>query len=255
MSDNFVRKSRHNSAASRYRSDQILSRNKMASVQQFIRHILRGSTRSLSTTRALSSKTRDYPNEPRVGVGVVIFRRQPATSSSPQVLLIKRGKAPNKGWWSFCGGSQELGETLVECAMREAEEEIGLKLRCTTSPTPPSLSSSTSPPPSSTTLPSDSNNGGGPVSISLDYPTPFTAVDVITRDSNNTINFHYAIVEVAARLENPWQEPTVGGDVLAAEWWSADELYKIEKLVPNIIPVVEEAVRRFHWEEEEEEGR
>lgn len=221
----------------------------MAPVQQFIRHILRrGSTRSLSTTRALSSKTRDYPDEPRVGVGIVVLRR-PATSSSPEVLLIKRGKAPNKGWWSFCGGSQELGETLVECAMREAEEEIGLKLRCTTQPTSPSPPSTS--PPSSTTLPHDSNNGGGPVSTSLNYPTPFTAVDVITQDHNNTINYHYAIVEVAARLENPWQQTTVGGDVSAAEWWSADELYKVDKLVPNIIPVVQEAVRRFHWEEEE----
>lgn len=31
-----------------------------------------------------------------------------------QVLLIKRGKAPSKGLWSFPGGSQELGD-IASC--------------------------------------------------------------------------------------------------------------------------------------------
>ena len=42
------------------------------------------------------------------------------------VLLIKRGKAPYKDHWSLPGGSQNLGETLEECAQRELFEETGL---------------------------------------------------------------------------------------------------------------------------------
>jgi ADP-ribose pyrophosphatase YjhB (NUDIX family) len=36
-----------------------------------------------------------------------------------QVLLIKRGKAPSKGLWSFPGGSQELGK-LGNCGSTAA---------------------------------------------------------------------------------------------------------------------------------------
>ena len=35
---------------------------------------------------------------------------------------------PDKGMWSFPGGGQRLGETLLDCARREALEETGLKL-------------------------------------------------------------------------------------------------------------------------------
>ncbi len=45
-------------------------------------------------------------------------------------LLIKRKKAPNLGCWSPIGGKLDMatGESPYECARRETEEEIGLKL-------------------------------------------------------------------------------------------------------------------------------
>lgn len=40
-------------------------------------------------------KSRHYPDEPRVGVGVVILRQLP--QQPPEVLLIRRAKEPSKG--------------------------------------------------------------------------------------------------------------------------------------------------------------
>jgi 8-oxo-dGTP diphosphatase len=48
-----------------------------------------------------------------------------------ELLLLKRKKPPNKGYWSPPGGKlkMEIGESPLECACREAEEETGLKLK------------------------------------------------------------------------------------------------------------------------------
>lgn len=56
---------------------------------------------------------------PRTGAGVIALRNE-------KILLIKRGKAPYKGHWSLPGGSQEIGETLEDCARREFKEETNL---------------------------------------------------------------------------------------------------------------------------------
>lgn len=45
-----------------------------------------------------------------------------------RVLLIKRGRGPFLNHWSFAGGRVEQGETLLETAYREIDEELGLKL-------------------------------------------------------------------------------------------------------------------------------
>lgn len=65
--------------------------------------------------------SRDYPDRPVVGVGVVVWR-------GDQVLLIKRGKPPRQGQWSLPGGAQKLGETLAETAGREVLEETGIEI-------------------------------------------------------------------------------------------------------------------------------
>lgn len=41
-------------------------------------------------------------------------------------MLVLRGKPPAEGFWGFPGGSQELGETVFEAAMRELHEETGI---------------------------------------------------------------------------------------------------------------------------------
>ena len=65
--------------------------------------------------------SRDYPDRPICGVGIVVFHQQ-------KVLLIRRGKPPRQGEWSIPGGKQKLGETLQQAARREVQEETGLKL-------------------------------------------------------------------------------------------------------------------------------
>ena len=58
-----------------------------------------------------------------LAVGVVI------TDSADRVVLVKRGKEPQRGRWTVPGGSVEPGETLQQAAAREALEETGLQVQ------------------------------------------------------------------------------------------------------------------------------
>jgi 8-oxo-dGTP diphosphatase len=60
-------------------------------------------------------------------ISVLVFLKNPAG----QFLLIQRRKAPNLGCWSPIGGKLEMaiGESPFECALRETEEETGLRLQ------------------------------------------------------------------------------------------------------------------------------
>ena len=64
-----------------------------------------------------------YPH-PAVTTDCVIFGFD---GVSIKVLLIQRGIEPYKGDWAFPGGFMKMDETAEECAMRELEEETGLK--------------------------------------------------------------------------------------------------------------------------------
>ena len=48
--------------------------------------------------------------------------------AEPKVLLIQRGNMPFKGGWAFPGGFMNMDETTEQCAIRELEEETGLRL-------------------------------------------------------------------------------------------------------------------------------
>lgn len=67
--------------------------------------------------------TYEYPR-PAVTADCIVITRE----ADPKVLLIQRGGNPFKGSWAFPGGFMDIDETTEQCAIRELEEETGLKL-------------------------------------------------------------------------------------------------------------------------------
>ncbi|MBI5635709.1 NUDIX domain-containing protein [Candidatus Micrarchaeota archaeon] len=58
---------------------------------------------------------------PKVGVGVIVAK-------GGMVLAGMRKNSHGQGTWAFPGGRLEEGETVFECAKREAMEEAGVKI-------------------------------------------------------------------------------------------------------------------------------
>lgn len=123
--------------------------------------------------------SREYPDRPFVGVGVVVWR-------DGQVLLAERGKAPRRGHWSIPGGGQELGETLREAACREVREETGIEIEIL-----------------------------GLVDV----------VDSIRHDDAGEVQFHYSLVDFAARWVSGDLRP--GDDASDCRWADPDEAMRI----------------------------
>ena len=69
------------------------------------------------------SYTYKYPR-PAVTADCIVITRE----VEPKVLLIQRGDEPFKGAWAFPGGFMNMDETTEQCAIRELEEETGLRV-------------------------------------------------------------------------------------------------------------------------------
>ena len=67
--------------------------------------------------------TYKYPR-PAVTADCVVITKE----AEPKILLIQRGNEPFKGCWAFPGGFMDMDETAEQCAIRELEEETGLKV-------------------------------------------------------------------------------------------------------------------------------
>ena len=67
--------------------------------------------------------TYKYPR-PAVTADCIVITRE----AEPKVLLIQRGGEPFKGAWAFPGGFIDMDETTEQCAIRELEEETGLRV-------------------------------------------------------------------------------------------------------------------------------
>ena len=99
------------------------------------------------------------------------------------VLLVLRGKPPAEKQWSIPGGCVELGETLQEAAEREIIEETG---------------------------------------VVIEAKAPVYTFDVIERDENGHIRFHYVIVDLAADYVSG--ELRAGDDAVDVSWVSHKDL-------------------------------
>lgn len=99
------------------------------------------------------------------------------------VLLVRRGKHPNFGAWSLPGGAQEIGETAEEAARRELLEETAVTV--------------------------------GELRLAAN-------VDSIRRDGEGRVQYHYTILDFAARWVSG--EPEAGSDVAEAVWAPLDAL-------------------------------
>jgi 8-oxo-dGTP diphosphatase len=110
-------------------------------------------------------------------VGIGICLLKPDTSGDGHVLLVRRGRAPNIGLWSLPGGAQELGETAEAAARRELREETRLEV--------------------------------GRLVLAAN-------VDSITRDAAGRVQYHYTIIDFAARWNGG--RPVAGDDVTDLVW-------------------------------------
>jgi 8-oxo-dGTP diphosphatase len=100
-----------------------------------------------------------------------------------RVLLVRRGKPPRVGHWSLPGGAQQLGETVAEAARREVFEEVGLE---------------------------------------VDLGAIVAMVDLIERDPDDRIRYHYTLIDFVA--EAPGDALRPGSDAADARWFSVAEI-------------------------------
>lgn len=100
-----------------------------------------------------------------------------------EVLLVRRRNEPDAGLWGFPGGHVDLGETVMDAAARELREETGVLAR--------------------------------PVRY-------LTNVDVILRDSDGAVRFHFLLAAVLCNYLSG--EPLARDDVSEAGWRSVADV-------------------------------
>ena len=115
-----------------------------------------------------------------------------------QFLLVKRRKEPNANTWGFPGGHVELGETALEAAVRELAEETGV------------------------------------LGTAERY---LTNIDVISRDGDGAIRFHYLLAVVICRYQSG--TPQAADDVSEAGWFSLEEARQLHQS-PNLQKIIEQ---------------
>ena len=106
-----------------------------------------------------------------------------------EVLLVKRKKDPYKGQWSIPGGKQELGETVTQAARRELMEETG---------------------------------------VEVNELTLIDVVDIIVRDEEGKILYHYIVADYRAHWLSGECSP--GDDAQDVQWFNLNKLGSISLL-------------------------
>lgn len=113
-----------------------------------------------------------------------------------KVLLVLRGKPPGADLWAIPGGRIALGETLRAAAEREIKEETGITIRA---------------------------------------GDPIVTFEVIEKDEQGRIRFHYIIIDLAADYVSGEIRP--GDDAADARWVAPGELKDLN-VSPNTLKVL-----------------
>jgi len=103
-----------------------------------------------------------------------------------KILLVKRNKEPHKGEWAIPGGSVKPGETLQWAVEREILEETGLVVSA---------------------------------------KDPIHVFDLIERDKQGHLRFHYVIVDLRADVVAGTLHPS--DDAADARWFTPKEITKL----------------------------
>ncbi|MCW5966292.1 MAG: NUDIX hydrolase [Bryobacterales bacterium] len=137
-----------------------------------------------------------------VGVGAIVMR-------NGEVLLIRRGRAPLKGYWSLPGGAVETGEHLETALCREVLEETGLTVE----------------------------------------PLFLAAVfERLMQDTNDRTEFHYVLLDYVCMVKSGSAgsegDGLAGDDAAELGWFALDEAETL-KMTPGTYDVIAKAALAY----------
>ena len=101
--------------------------------------------------------------------------------------MVKRGNEPGRGKWSFPGGLVNIGEAVREAAKREVKEETGLSVKI-----------------------------GDLAGV----------IDVVIKDDNGKVQYHYVIIDFFATRESGEISPR--SDVSDVRWILLKDLFSLD---------------------------
>lgn len=104
-----------------------------------------------------------------------------------KILLVKRGNEPGRGKWSFPGGLVNVGEAVKDAAKREVKEETGLSVKI-----------------------------GDLAGV----------VDVVIKDDNEKVQYHYVIIDFFATRESGEISPR--SDAEDVRWMLLKDLLSLD---------------------------
>jgi ADP-ribose pyrophosphatase len=144
-------------------------------------------------------KSTDYPTAPAAGryPECPVVAVGAVVFKEERVLLVRRGQPPSHDLWAIPGGKVRLGETLQAAAEREILEETGLTVRAR---------------------------------------QPVYTFDLIERDTQGRIQYHYVIVDLIA--DYVAGTITAGDDAREVRWIGPDDIRQL-KMSPQTIDLLQ----------------